>query len=134
MSSGQYSGLINSFQGSAACTEFRFVKLTSTAKEKLECADAGAGDQVLGVCAEPGGAGDNISVAQSGIGMMALDGSGTAIVAKDRLQSDAAGKGVKSAPAAGVNAEIGAISLVSTSADELGWVHITPMVIFQGAA
>ncbi len=133
MSAGQYSGLISSFKASAACTEFRFVTLTSTAKEDLQCADAGAGVQVLGVCAEPGATGDNVAVVQSGMGMMALDGSGTPIVAKDRLESDAAGKGVKSAPAANVNAEIGAISLVSTSADELGWVHFMPMVIFQGA-
>lgn len=103
--------LLKSFSAGAALTAFRFVKLSAAETVVLAAA---ATDSIVGLTNEVAAAsGERQDVIVSGIG---LAEAGAAVSLGALLTSDASGRAVAAAPAAGSNSRIGAIALESASA------------------
>lgn len=96
---------------SAAVLALTFVKQTTTQEENYKCATAGVGEDILGIAVADAEAGEPVGVATSSIGMLKVNGSGTAIAAGDKLTANATGLGIK----AGVSTVYGAVALEPAS-------------------
>lgn len=87
---------IQSGTATAAITYARFVKSGTTAEGTVKYTAAGANEKAVGVCARAAAAaGDAVSVAHFGVGLIEVDGSSTNIAAGDALAPSANGVGIK---------------------------------------
>lgn len=118
-------GLIKSFVAEAAIAPFRIVNFGSDDDSVVQ--SAAATDAMFGVSdslgAEPG---SRVDVVMSDV--TDLDFGGT-VTRGDQLTSDADGKGVTAAPAAGTNVRVIGIAMVSGVAGDIGSVRIAPTQI-----
>lgn len=72
-----------------------FANIAATAAEDLKFEQADAGEKCFGITSSGVSSGEHVVVHHSGIGRLTVDGSGTAIVAGDRLKAASGGVGVK---------------------------------------
>lgn len=92
--------IVKAFKASGAVAHRRFVKWTATAG--VLAAATAATDRIAGVVDFPGGAADGETFDVVLFGLADIDAGGTFSAGGD-LVSDASGKAVAAAPAAGVN-------------------------------
>ncbi len=120
--------LIKSFIAEAAVSPFRIVKLGAADGGVIQ--GAAAADALLGVADELGQAtvGDRVDVVLTGIADVTY---GATVTRGARLTSDATGRAVTAAPAAGTNNGIIGIALVSGVVGDVGSVLIG-QTTFQG--
>jgi Uncharacterized conserved protein (DUF2190) len=118
------NGLTKSYTAEGAISANRFVKVGAADYGVL--AAAAATDKIIGVSTEVDAAiGERADVVHDGIADLKLGG---AVARGDLLTSDATGRGVVAAPAAGTNNRIGAMAIISGVADD-----IIPVKVIQGA-
>lgn len=105
-----------SLEANGSITKQRAVKHDSTAGKIVQST---AGDASFGIAIDGASSGEDCRVAfkDGEAAAMEVNGSGTSIAAGDFLESDANGKGIKSAPSSGTNAEVVAIAEEGSSAD-----------------
>ena len=113
---GRTDGLIKSFKAGAAVTRRRFVKFGGADDTMIQA--AAVTDAIIGVSTEIDAAnGEPMDVCLSGLAEVEYGGN---VTRGDRLTSDANGKAVTAAPAAGVNNRIGATAMASGVAGDIG--------------
>lgn len=118
--------LIKNYTAGGTVPDRRFVKFGSTAGEVVVA--TAASDAIIGVSRQPGGAtaGQRIDVVR--LGLADLDFGGT-VTAGALVTSDAQGRAVAAAPAAGANVRAcGPAELASVSGD-VGAVLFTPAMM-----
>jgi hypothetical protein len=115
--------LIKNFIAGAAIAAARIVKLGAADGTVVQ--GAAVGDSLLGVCVQPGGAGngERVDVALGGIAEVEAGG---AITRGDWLTSDAAGKALSAAPAAGTNNNVIGRAMASAANGDLIPVLLAP--------
>lgn len=128
--------LSKAYLAEAALTKFRFVKPAPTDAQKIVQA-AAVGDKLLGVAhssvsaADITAGKDQLSVDMVGETDLEVGG---AVAQGDLLTSDANGRGVAAAPAAGVNNRVGAMALeAAAGAGQIIRVALIPGGQIQGA-
>lgn len=115
-------GLIKNFKAEAAVSKFRIVKFGAADEQALQA--AAVGDAMFGVSLELDAAiGEPFDVALSGLADVVYGGN---VARGDFLTSDANGKAVAAAPAAGVNNRVIGIAMVSGVLDDIGVVDLAP--------
>lgn len=116
-------GLIVTKIAEAAIAARRIVKF-GTADDKV-VQGAAATDSIIGVCAQPGGAAidERVDVALSGIVEVEMGGT---VNRGDPVTSDATGKGVAAAPAAGTNNRIVGFAMRDYVTGDIGDVFMSP--------
>lgn len=120
---GRTDGLIKTFRAAGPVAPRRIVKLG--AADDLVLAAAAAGDASIGVSQELGAdAGEPLDVALDGIGEVTLGGN---VERGDQLTSDAEGRAITAAPAAGVAVRTIGTALASGVAGD-----IAPLIIERG--
>lgn len=121
-------GLIKNYTAEAAIAAYRIVKFGAADGGVLQA--AAVGDKLIGVTDRLAAAvsGDRIDVTRSGIAEVQYGG---AVAAGDLLTSDADGKAVVAAPAAGANVRIIGVAEVAGVLDDIGSMAIEPGS-FQG--
>lgn len=121
-------GLIKTLIAGAAILAHRILKFDAAADTVVQAAastDLLVGVSDLGADA----ADDRVDVILDGIALVEYGGT---IAAGARLTTDADGKAVAAAPAAGANAQIIGVAMVAGVAGDIGSVRIAPSVM-QGA-
>ena len=123
------SMLVENFDAGAAIAPYRFVK--PGAADAAVIQGAAVGDAIMGTSDSLGAdaAGDRVDIHTMGVGEIELGGT---VTRGDWLTSDAAGKGVTAAPAAGVNNSVGGQARVSGVAGDIIDIRLAPGQI-QGA-
>jgi len=119
---------VRNYIAGGTIAQYRFVKPGAADGEVLQA--AAATDNIIGVCIQPGGAvaGERVDVQYSGIAEVEFVG----VVARGALvTSDATGKGIAPAPAAGSNVRVGGIAEVTTAANDIARMLIA-LGSFQG--
>lgn len=108
--------LIKSFKSGAATNAYRFAKFGADELHAVQ--GAAATDQLLGIFNElpTAAAEQSVDVVMAGITELELGGS---VALTDKLVSDANGKGVAAAPAAGANVFVGAKPLKAGVAGDI---------------
>ncbi|MCK4786215.1 MAG: DUF2190 family protein [Desulfobacteraceae bacterium] len=120
--------LIMTFVAEAAVAPYRIVKGGTTDDDVLQ--GAAVTDGLRGVCgALNADAGERVDISLVGIEEVEYGGT---IAKDDPITSDANGKAVKAAPAAGVNNRIIGFAMVAGVSGDIGSVLIAPGQI-QGA-
>lgn len=120
--------LTKSFLAGAAITKYRIVKPHSADYAAVQA--AAVTDLSFGICAELDiASGERGDIHLSGVAPVEYGGT---VTRGDKLTSDANGKAVTAAPAAGVNNQIIGIAMVSGSSGDIGAALISPCVM-QGA-
>jgi len=116
-------GLIKNMTASAAILPRRIVKFTATEGEVAEA--AANTDLLLGVTGPRGAAaiGDRVDVYLDGIRDVEFGG---VVTQGDFVTSDASGKAIAAAPAAGVNEVVIGRAMVSAVAGDIGSILIQP--------
>lgn len=114
--------LTKSYKAEAAISAYRILKLGANDDQVLQ--GAAVGDALIGVSNEVGAAiNERQDVIQAGIAEVACGG---AVTRGDFLTSDANGKAVAAAPAAGVNNNVIGRALQSGVADDVIRVLVAP--------
>lgn len=112
---------IRSFKAEAAITKYRIVKGGAGAGGLLQA--AAVGDKLIGVSTDIDAAnGERCDAILAGPADVEYGG---AVAVGDLLTSDANGKGVVAAPAAGVNNRTIGIALVAGAAGDIGLIEVT---------
>lgn len=115
--------LLKNFIAGAAITSFRIVKF-SAANTVIQA--AAATDLSIGLSNEVSPvAGERCDIVLTGIGYLE---AGAAFALGAKLTSDAQGRGITAAPAAGANAQIAAIALEAATAAG----DVVPVLLAQG--
>lgn len=114
-------GLAKSFRASAAISAKRIVKFDASDTTVIQA--AAAGDSSIGVCDLAASTGQEVDVFMSGVAIVEYGGT---ITRGQLLTSDATGRAVAAAPAAGTNNRIVGIAMVSGVVGDLGSVLIHP--------
>lgn len=115
-------GLIKNYVAETAVAQFRIVKPGSTDDYVVQ--STAATEALMGVSGFVGGdAGGRVDIIKSGITDVEYGGT---VTRGDWLTSDASGKAVASAPAAGANANVIGRAEVSGVAGDIGSVLIAP--------
>lgn len=114
--------LRKNFIAGASVSAYRIVKFGADDNSVIQ--GAAVGDALLGVCDELGAdSGKRIDVTLSGVAEVQYGGT---VTRGDLLTSDANGKAVTAAPAAGVNNRVIGVAMVSGVLDDIGSVLIQP--------
>lgn len=115
----RHEGLARTYVADAAIAKCRIVKITG----QKTCAQAAAvSDAVVGVADSLGaGSGETLDVILDGVATVQYGGN---VAVGALLTTDANGKAVTAAPAAGANNRIIGVALVAGVADDLGSVLI----------
>lgn len=113
--------------GAAAVVKWRIAKRDTA--DDLVIHGAAVGDSLLGVIQHNAAIGEQVRLRLAGISDVELGGT---VTQGDQLTSDANGKAVKAAPAAGVNNRVIGIAMISGVVGDIGSVLIQPGQI-QGA-
>lgn len=125
MAGGRTDGLIKNFVAGAAIIRRRFVKFGASDTTILLA--AAATDAAIGVSSEIDAAqGERSDVMMSDIAEVEYGG---AVTRGDFLTSDAVGRAVTAAPAAGANVRVHGQAMVSGVLGDIGSVHIAPSVM-----
>jgi len=96
MSANEFHGCSIGAVANEALTEYLFVDTGgTTATEALKVSLADSGDAPIGIVTDTVASGGQANVALDGVGRLKVDGSGTAIVAGDRLKPNASAIGIK---------------------------------------
>lgn len=113
--------LTENFEAGAAVNPYRFVKPGAADGKAIQA--AAVGDAIMGVSDSLGAdaAGDRLDVHTEGVAQIELGGT---VTRGDWLTSDADGKGVAAAPAAGVNNSVGGRVRVSGVAGDIVDFHL----------
>lgn len=120
-------GLIKAYKAGGSISKFRLVKLSA---DDTVVAASAATDAVFGVLGElDADSGDRVDVVLSGIAEVEFGGN---VTRGALLTSDANGKAVAAAPAAGVNNRVIGVACESGVAGDIGSVLIAHSS-FQGA-
>lgn len=121
--------LNKNYSATAAIAAYRIVKFGASDGDVTQA--AASTDLSVGVNGRlaAAAAGDRIDIVRSGIAEVEYGGN---VTRGAKLTSDADGKAIAAAPAAGVNAQIIGIAEVSGVAGDIGSVFISPSVM-QGA-
>lgn len=119
-------GLIKNYIADAAIGKYRIVKAGSA--DGYVAQGAAVGDLLIGVTSRvtAEAAGDRVDVIRSGIAEVEYGG---AVTRGQKLTSDASGKAVAAAPAAGTNNQIIGVAEVSGVLGDIGSVFIAPSVM-----
>ncbi len=116
------NGLIITLLAGAAIAKHRIVKHGSDDHHAIQA--AGSTDGMFGVSAELDvTAEEQVDIVMDGIAEVEYGGN---VTRGDLLTADADGKAVAAAPAAGANARIIGIAMVSGVAGDIGAVNISP--------
>lgn len=119
---GRTDGLIKNFRATAAVAAFTIVKFGPSDIEATPA--AAAADASIGVSGEvAAAAGERFDVHMSDIADVRFGG---VVTRGDPLTSDAQGRAVTAAPAAGANARIVGFALVSAVLGDIGPARIAP--------
>ena len=119
---GLTPGMVKNFKAEAAIAKRRIVKFGASDAQILP--GAASADLLIGVSAEIDAAiGEPCDVYLSGIPEVEYGGN---VTRGDFLTSDAVGRAVTAAPAAGVNARIIGMAIVSGVIGDVGAVHLSP--------
>lgn len=114
-------GLIKTYVAAAAVTKRRIVKLTADGQVAQ---GAAASDKVVGVSQELDAAlGERVDVAHTGLSDVEYGGN---VAVGDPLTSDASGRAVVAAPAAGANMRIIGFAQLAGVLGDIGAVLIEP--------
>lgn len=120
--------LIKAYDCGAAVNPYRIVKFDAADRKVIQA--AASTDLMIGVSDTLGGAnGGRADIIRSGIADVEYGGD---VTRGQKLTSDADGKAVAAAPAAGVNAEVIGEAEVSGVSGDIGSVYISPSTM-QGA-
>ncbi len=119
-------GLVTNHTADAAIAAYRIVKFGAADGNIAQA--AAAADLSIGVTDRIAAAvgGDRIDVVRSGIAEVQY---GAAVTRGQKLTSDANGKAIPAAPAAGANAQVIGTAEVSGVLDDIGSVFIAPSVM-----
>lgn len=122
-------GLITNFNAGAEVLPYRIVKFGSSDKTAVQA--AAATDASIGVADQMGAAsaGDPLDVIRSGIAEVEFGGN---VTRGQPLTSDADGKAVAAAPAAGASVRIIGHAEVSGVDGDIGSVHLSPGTLTNG--
>jgi len=121
-------GLTKTLIAGAAIAAYRIVKFGAADTAVLQA--AAATDLSIGVSDLGGASAEPTDVIVEGIAVVEYGGD---VTRGAKLTADADGKAIAAAPAAGVNAQVIGIAMLSGVAGDLGSVRISPSVM-QGAA
>lgn len=117
--------LVKGFKAEAAITKRRIVKFGASDTGALP--SAAAADLHVGVSSDIDAAlGENCDVTLSGIGEVEFGG---VVTRGQKLTSDAVGRAIAAAPAAGVNAHVVGVAMVSAVLGDIGPVLVQPSVM-----
>jgi hypothetical protein len=121
MGAGRTDGLIKNFGAGGAIPARRFVKFSGVDDDTVVLA-TGPTDAVIGVSVDLDAvAGDRVDVALTDIGEVTY---GAAVTRGDLLVSDAQGRAVTAAPAAGANVRTAGFALTSGVLGDFGVAHL----------
>lgn len=120
--------LVKNFKAGGAISQNRFVKMGSNDGEVVQA--AAATDSIVGVCIQPGGVASADRVDVMVLGIAEVDFGGT-VTRGGLVTSDASGKAVAAAPAAGTNNRIGGFAVNSQVSGDTGDVVLS-LGSFQG--
>lgn len=130
MAFGGHYVLDKGFGAGGAITQFRFVELTAGQSDPRQVTQAnGLNDLVIGVCQEDISAADATAGRIANIALLgvSLVESGAAVTQGAKVRSDASGRAVALADAAGTNDQVAGIALDAASgAGEWIAVLLTP--------
>jgi hypothetical protein len=122
MGAGRTDGLIKTFKAAAAIAAHRFVKFGADDNSVVQA--AGANDAIIGVSGElPVVPGEPVDVHLSDLADVTYGGN---VGRGDLLTSDADGKAVAAAPAAGVNNRTGGMATRDGVANDVGTALVLP--------
>lgn len=121
-------GLTKTLIAGALIAAYRIVKFGAADTAVLQA--AAATDLSIGVSDLGGASGEPTDVIVDGIAVVEYGGD---VTRGAKLTADADGKAIAAAPAAGVNAQVIGIAMLSGVAGDLGSVRISPSTM-QGAA
>lgn len=115
--------LVENFDAGAAISPYRFVQPGAADGAVIQA--AAVGDAIIGVSDSLGAdaAGDRVDIHTVGLAEIELGGS---VTRGDWLTSDAVGRAVAAAPAAGVNNSVGGRARVSGVAGDIIDVQLAP--------
>lgn len=114
---------IRTFKAGGAIAEKTLVKFGANDDEVVQA--AAAGDSIIGVCVQPGGAasGGRCDVVLEGIAEVICGG---AITRGALVTSDANGKAVAAAPGAGTNNRVVGVAMRTYANNDIGDVLVSP--------
>lgn len=116
------SPFIRNYKAEAAITKYRIVKIGADDDSVLQA--AAVGDKMVGVSTELDAAiAERVDVVHAGSAEVEFGG---AVTRGDFLTSDATGKAISAAPAAGVNNRVVGFALVSGVAGDIGRIFVAP--------
>lgn len=122
MGAGRTDGLIKNFKAGAAIAAFRFLKFGADDNTVVQA--AAATDAIIGVSGElAAAAGEPCDVHLGDVAEVSYGGN---VARGDLLTSDADGKAVAAAPAAGVNNRTGGVAMRDGVLNDVGAVLVAP--------
>lgn len=119
-------GLTKNYVAGAVIAAYRIVKFGANDAEVLQA--AAATDLLVGVTdrAYPEAAGERVEITRTGIAEVEYGG---AVTRGQKLTSDATGRAIAAAPAAGANVQVIGIAEVSGVLGDIGSMLIAPSVM-----